>query len=306
MKNSFSKKITKVALSVFVSALLLSVGLNFLSSNQASADCAPSPSYGTDTLTVNVPSTTTYYFWIRMMSPDGTNNQVMASVDGGNCYTFGAIMNAGAWTWVDTQASGGARVSMSLTSGTHTIELFGNEPGVGVDEIQLLADPSCTPVGTSNNCTTNQTSPPVVGIASLNPSELSHGPGLNISGTAASSDSGTISTCSLTANSQTVQTSSSADFSFTLNTLNYPDGYLTVKVNCNDSLGASGNTSTTIIVDNGDLTGSGSVGLADLSILASHWGQADPNYADGNITGQSTINISDLSVIARNWGWTKP
>lgn len=304
-KSSFSK-IKKGTITVILSAVIVSAGMNLLNSPKANADCAPSPSYGTDTLTVNVPSTTTYYFWVRMMSPDGTNNQVMASVDGGNCYTFGATMNSNVWTWVDTQASGGARVSMSLSSGTHTIELFGNEPGVGVDEIQLLADSTCTPVGTTNNCTTNQTSPPVVAIASLNASELSHGPGVNVSGTAASSDSGSISTCSLIANSQTVSTTQSSSFSFTLNTLNYPDGYLNVKVNCSDSLGASGNTSTTIIVDNGDLTGSGSVGLADLSILAAHWGQTDPNYADGNITGQSTINISDLSVIARNWGWTKP
>src|SRR4051794_31172064 len=55
----------------------------------ASAACTPpSPSYGTDTLSVSVSTATTYYVWVQMQTTDATSNSVMLDV-GSNCYNVG-------------------------------------------------------------------------------------------------------------------------------------------------------------------------------------------------------------------------
>jgi hypothetical protein len=147
----------KIALSLFSLTLLVVVGVSLIGKpSVAEAACAPATSFGTDTMTVTVPSTGTYTSWIRMESPDGTNNQVMMSVDGGTCYTMAKTMAANTWTWVDTQSGSSTPLSLSLTAGTHTIVLTGNQAGVSVDSLLFTGDTSCNP-----NTNLAQCEPPV-------------------------------------------------------------------------------------------------------------------------------------------------
>jgi hypothetical protein len=48
----------------------------------------------------------------------------------------------------------------------------------------------------------------------------------------------------------------------------------------------------------GDLDGDGVVNAADLSILLSAWGGADPN---ADIDGNGVVGAADLTVLLGNW-----
>lgn len=145
---------------------------------------------------------------------------------------------------------------------------------------------------------------PTVAVTTPATGALIHGNAVVVDATATPSSGNTISQVQLLVNGTVVQSISNAPYDFMLNSLNYGDGTNLVTLRATDNHGNIGTESTTITITNGDLTGANKIGVADLSILAAHWGQTDPNYTDGNITGQSTINISDLSVLASNWGDT--
>jgi len=103
-----------------------------------------------------VPTAGTYYLWSRVLAPDTTNNSYYVQVDGGCAINVGdnSSIAAGSWTWVNYQdGSTTARTSMTLTAGSHQVVMTGREPGVGVDRVLLLGDPSCVPAGTGGNCT---------------------------------------------------------------------------------------------------------------------------------------------------------
>jgi len=139
--------------STILTLVVMASFLLFSKATPALAACAPTTSFGTDTITMSVPATGTYTAWIRLLSPDGTNNQAMMAVDGGTCTTFGKAMAANTWTWVDTPSGSTTPVTMPLTAGSHTVVLTGNQAGVGVDRIIFTQDTTCTPTGTGDNCT---------------------------------------------------------------------------------------------------------------------------------------------------------
>ena len=129
----------------------------------AAACSTPSPSYGTDSMSLSIPATSTYRLWVRLLSPSSGNNAVLLQVDSGACYTMGGSSSipVNAWTWVDYQnGNTGAPITLSLSQGNHSIELLGNQPGVEVDRIEALSDGSCVPSGTGNNCTSASSSAP--------------------------------------------------------------------------------------------------------------------------------------------------
>lgn len=142
---------------------------------------------------------------------------------------------------------------------------------------------------------------PTVNITTPTTGSLIYGSAVTIATTATPSSGNTIMEVQLLVNGSVVQTATSTPYDFALNTLNYKDGAYTVSVEATDNQGHTSTEPLTLTITNGDLNGDGKVSIADLSIIAAHWGETDPNYADGNITGQSTINLSDLSVLANNW-----
>ncbi len=146
-------------ISIVVIMLVTSfVILKFPSSARAACSI-PTTTYGTDTMTAAVPSTTTYSVWVRMKIPAITSNTIKLQVDGSNCYDVGgnSSMPVNTWTWVNYQnAVTTQTMTASLSSGNHSLELIGTQPGVIIDNILLLADNSCVPTGTGVNCTTGQ------------------------------------------------------------------------------------------------------------------------------------------------------
>ncbi len=50
-----------------------------------------------------------------------------------------------------------------------------------------------------------------------------------------------------------------------------------------------------------DINGDGSVGIADLTVLAANYGLSGKNFSQGDITGDGLVNIYDFSILAAQW-----
>lgn len=158
-KHLFSSR-HLVAAALVALASVVSIGGRDAS---AAACTPPGTDYGTVTYTASISAAGTYRIWTRMSAPSVSVNTVMLEVDGNTCYTVGGASVPtyanGATTyfannttnWINN-TSGGATISQSLTSGSHTIKLIGTGTGVVVDRVIITADDSCTPTGTGDNC----------------------------------------------------------------------------------------------------------------------------------------------------------
>ena len=132
-------------------------GNNSSASNTATVTtpCAAIPTdKGVATTTINLSEAGTYKIWSRLMAPDVTNNSYWLQVDG-DCGTVvgDAAIAANSWAWVDYKDGTSAnKVTVSLSTGSHTIKMIGRETGVKLDRLVLTTDLTCTPTGTGDNC----------------------------------------------------------------------------------------------------------------------------------------------------------
>ena len=149
--------------------------------------------------------------------------------------------------------------------------------------------------------------PPTVTISNLSDDGYVNSSSQAVDVTATPNDGGSISSCTLSINSATIGNPiTTAPFNFTFIPLNFANGYINLSVSCTDDQGDIGTVSETPIVNNGDLTNAGIVGIADLAIMASNWDKTGQTYAQGNITGNGAVGVSDLAILASNWGWKAP
>jgi hypothetical protein len=141
---------------------------------------APTTSFGTDTMSVYVPTTATYTIWTRMQAATNANS-IQLNIDNTNCYNVGgdsSIPTTGSWDWVDDYDGNTANlVNVSLSQGTHSFKLTGSQSGISID--RLIAVPvtsggavSCTPTNTQvatagDNCAplnNTASAPPTVSV----------------------------------------------------------------------------------------------------------------------------------------------
>src|ERR1035438_3880452 len=75
--------ITKLIPTLVLFAITLVSFQTLKSNHTASAACSPpSTTYGTDTISVTVPATSTYYIWTNLQAPSTTSDTIMLQVDG--------------------------------------------------------------------------------------------------------------------------------------------------------------------------------------------------------------------------------
>lgn len=112
------------------------------------------PSAGEVNFTLTVPATGIYYYWVRMMAPDSTNNSLYLTVDNGCPLLVGdTSLTKYSWEWVDIQnGKADNRITLHLTGGKHTFRVMGREPLVKLDKILLTEDSLCIPLLTGVNC----------------------------------------------------------------------------------------------------------------------------------------------------------
>lgn len=243
--------------SLIAVALVLSATVLFRTS-RASAACQPPSDFGSVTFSnnVSIPATGTYRAWSRIQIPNSTNNNYMLEIDG-TCYTVGAngSLTANTWTWVDYQ-SGGSKINVALTQGTHTVKMFGTSDGVLLDRVLftlVTSGSTCTPApaGNGDDCANPpDTTPPTVSITSP-------GTGTQTSGTVtinatASDDSGTVSKVEFWIDGVLKTTDTGAPFSYSWDTTTATDGVHSVVAKAFDPSNNSASSTTVILaVNNG-------------------------------------------------------
>jgi hypothetical protein len=104
--------------------------------NGTSTGTATNPS-GTAVFGFNVPTSGTWYVWVRLYGVNGSSNSWFESVDGGGRQTI-ETSSSGEWQWV-------AGRSYVLTAGLHDFELGGHESRARADRVLITDDPGFVP-----------------------------------------------------------------------------------------------------------------------------------------------------------------
>jgi len=92
---------------------------------------------GTATFGVNIPTSGTWYLWVRMYGPDANSDTWYESVNGASRQTVVAAP-LGVWTWK-------AGRSYTLSTGLASIELGGRDATGRVDRVLITNDPTFVP-----------------------------------------------------------------------------------------------------------------------------------------------------------------
>lgn len=234
-------------------SLLTVFGTVFLPSPASAAACTtPTTDYGTATSSVTIPADATYRIWSNVNVPDATNNTYLLEVDGKDCFNVGgAGLTAQTWQWIaHRDANTSLKSDLALTKGSHTLKLIGNKPGVKVARVVFAADLNCTPVGDGTNCSTpTDTAAPTVQLTAP-AADSSVGSTVNI--TANASDNTGVTKVEFSVNGSVITTDTSAPYSATWNTSEYPNGLYALKAVAYDAAGNTGQSSYRVTVENGD------------------------------------------------------
>jgi hypothetical protein len=187
-------KSLSVCLLLVVASLALNTSVLTKKAFAAPDSCsAPSTAYGSDTMSVYVPTTATYTIWTRMQAPSSSANSILLNIDNTNCYNVGgdSSIPTGSWDWVDDYDGNTANIiNVSLSQGTHSFELTGTESGVSIDRLIAVpvdsgGDVSCTPTNTQDD-TAGDNCAPLANTASAPPTVTVTAPsssGTTVSGT---------------------------------------------------------------------------------------------------------------------------
>ena len=224
----------------------------------ASAACSPGgTTYGTDTLSVAIPSAGTYSVWSRIQVPSTPSGApLLLNVDnatGNGCYDVGdSSVSPNTWVWVNSG-------SQAFTQASHTFVYTGLQAGASLDRIEVLSDSSCTPTGTGDNCTpVADTTPPTVSVTA--PTS-----GATVSGTttisANAADNVAVASVQFKLDGNNIGTAdTTSPYSFSWNTTGVSNGNHSLTAVATDTSGLSTTSSSvTVTVNNAAVCGTGTV-----------------------------------------------
>jgi|GEM_PF-1963532 len=279
----------------------------------------PCPTLPTDkgkvTTRISISTAGNYRVWSRIMVPDANNNSYILQVDSdcGTVVGTASTIAANTWAWVDYKdASSSSKITMSLTTGPHTINMIGKGTGVKLDRVIFTADQNCVPTDTGDNCALPpDTQPPVRSNGAPSGSLVAGTTQTTISLTtdeAATCKYSTMAGTSYASMTNTFSTTGGTSHSSTVTGLANGTSY-NYYIRCQDS-SSNHNTNTDDYPISfslssassgkiGDLNGDNKVDVSDLSILLSRWGTSDTT-ADLNKNG--SVDILDLSILLSKWG----
>jgi fibronectin type 3 domain-containing protein len=171
IKPSYYVKLILFSFVLLVGFFVFNTATTTTKAMAADSCTPPATTYGTDTMTLNIPSAGSYTIWTRMQIPSTTDANILMNIDNTDCFNVGGYsvyFPVNTWTWIKySDADGYVANTATLTAGNHTLTLTGIDPGVSIDRIEALADPTCTPTGTGDNCTpAADTTAPTVNMTS--------------------------------------------------------------------------------------------------------------------------------------------
>ncbi len=216
----------------------------------------PAMTFGTDTMSVNVPATSTYTLWTRLKIPSKSANSILLNVDhGSSCFDVGgnASLPLNTWEWVNyNDGSAAHAVRLTLGQGTHTFELIGTSNGVSVDRLEELTDRSCVPNGVGDNCAPINVASPTVQITSPASGAIVAGT-VPVTATAASAPGVHqigMKNVEFEVDGSPSAIDTASPYSMNLNTDGLTDGLHTIMAVATDTQGNQSSTTTTIQVAN--------------------------------------------------------
>lgn len=217
----------------------------------AAACTVPTTDNGTATLSLNVPATTQYTVWTRMMIPDTTKNAINIEIDGNTCYNVGGstAIPANTWVWVNYQNGATSQVIRpQLTQGTHSIKYVGTNSGVMVDRIILASNAACTPTGTGDDCATGDATAPTVNLtAPANGASVTN----SVTISADASDPSGIQEVAFKVDGTTVNTDTTSPYSYSWDSKAVANGSHSLTAVATDKAGNVGtSTARTVTVSN--------------------------------------------------------
>lgn len=245
-------RMKKVSLAIIAAVVAMSAWFLAIPNAQAAGCPTPTADLGSATMSVSVATAGTYRVWSRIMAPDTTNNSYSLDVDGTSCYTVGdSQVPAGAWTWVDYQGGNSAsKINMTLTAGTHNLKLVGREAGVAVDRVIMVADTTCVPTNTGNNCLVDvDQTPPVVSLTAPAADATVNGK-VNVAATA--TDTGGIGKVEFYVDNTLKTTVAAAPYTYSWDTAAVTNTAHSLSVKAYDKSGNVGVASVNVTVQNGD------------------------------------------------------
>lgn len=301
--------------------LLFAFGVSVLtlggSDQAAAAACVPpGTDYGSVTnLSVNIDEAGTYRIWTRMAAPDSSNNTYLLEVDNNTCFTVGGSsvpvystgtsthFSTGTSNWIN-QTSTGSTVEMTLSAGTHSIELIGNAPGVVVDRLIVTASTTCTPTGVGDNCA-DATAPTISSIVS---SSVTHN-SATITWTTNEGATTQVQYGPTTSygSSSTLNSSLVTSHSVPLSGLT-PGTTYHYRVHSRDQAGNLATSTDRTFTTNAtpsypppDINEDGAVNILDVSLLIGKWNQTS-GLGRSDINNDGIVNILDLSILIASYG----
>lgn len=126
-------------------------------SAQAPCSSIPSSTYGKVNYSITLPQEGVYKIWSRVNAPSLTANSFQIQLDNTCAITVGnaSTSQSNVWEWIDFQDGDPTKqISTFLSAGTHTVTVYGSEPGLKLDTLFLTKDSTCKPSGMSVLCET--------------------------------------------------------------------------------------------------------------------------------------------------------
>jgi hypothetical protein len=271
---------------VLASVIYLVIGHPKTSSAATGCTALPTTKGAVVVSSVSVPTTGTYHVWSHIKTADTTNNSFLFQTDNNCNINIGdsASIAANTWTWVDYRDGNTAtKADVSLSAGTHPMEIAGREDNVLVDRILCISD-TCVPTSTGDNCViASDTTPPTVSLTAP-------AAGVTVSGSSvavtanASDDTGVVGVQFKIDGNNLNSEDVTSPYATTLDTTTVANGSHTITATARDIAGHSTTSaSVSFTVDNGSV-----LKIGETTITAG----ADSGNANRLIAQQATLGQS--------------
>jgi hypothetical protein len=283
---------------VLASVIYLMLGHARTSSAATGCTALPTTKGAVTVSSVSIPSTGTYHVWSRIKTADTTNNSFLFQTDNNCNINIGdsATIPANTWTWVDYRDGNSAtKADVSLSAGTHPMELAGREDNVSLDRILLISD-TCVPTGTGDNCViASDITPPTVSLTAPAAGTTVSGSSVAVSANA-SDDTGVVGVQFKIDGNNLNSEDVSSPYATTWDTTTVANGSHTLTATARDIAGHSTtSTAVAITVDNGTI-----LTIGETTITAGNdSGNANLLIAQQATLGQSAT-IQSLSFYVVN------
>lgn len=233
--------------------LTATISVGFTAKAEAAACSSIGADHGVVTSTVNIPATATYRVWSRLQPTKASYNTYFLEIDGNQCYWVGGVdasQPINQWNWVDYRDGKlSNKINVTLSQGTHSLKLIGNDEGLKLDRVVFASDQNCVPktnTGTECDNPADGAAPTVKLTAPAANSTISG----QVQVSATATDNTSVKKVDFYLNSSLMSSDTTSPYGFTLKTTDLSDGDYTLIAKATDPTGNVASDSYKVKVKN--------------------------------------------------------